>query len=311
MAIQFGWRTPDFPVDGSSTLAFRDQHDTFMDIAQGHLDSVWVADHFLPWMASMDQTTDTFECMTTLIYYCAKYPGLKFGTIVMSQSYRPPALLAKMASVLQVLSGGRFILGIGAGWKENEYRSYGYGYPPAGERIHQLEEAVQIIRGMFTQPTTTFHGKYYTVDVAICEPKPDPVPPIMIGGAGRKLTLRVVAKYADWWNGVGLSAEVFQEVLGVLAEHCKAVGRDPGSIVKTFSTDCVSVASSTEAAERMAKNSRFYNQEAGIIGTPDEVAARIQRYAGLGIEHFILRFVDFPKTEGIRLFIDEVLPRFK
>ncbi len=309
--IQFGWRTPDFPVDGSPTLAFRDQHFEFLDAVHGKLDSAWVADHFVPWMGSRDQSTDTFECWTTLTYLMAKYPQMKFGTIVMSQGYRPPALLAKMASNLQVLSGGRFILGIGAGWKKDEYLAYGYDFPGAAERIHQLEEAVQIIRGMFTQPKTTFDGKYYQIHEAICEPKPDPLPPIMIGGSGRKLTLRVVAKHADWWNGVGVSPEEYAEASGVLAEHCAAVGRDPKSILKTYSTDCVAVAHSSADAERVAQASPFYNPKSGLIGTPDEVAARLQRYIDLGVEHFMLRFVDFPRTAGANLFIQEVLPRFR
>jgi len=309
--IQFGWRTPDFPVDGSSTLAFRDQQFEFLDALEGRLDSAWIADHFVPWMGSRDQSTDTYECWTTLTYFTAKYPRMKFGTIVMSQGYRPPALLAKMASNLQVLSGGRLILGLGAGWKEDEYRAYGYEFPPAPVRIRQLAEYVQIVRSMFTQPKTTFHGEYYHVQDAICQPKPVPPLPIMIGGSGRKMTLRVVAKYADWWNGVGLSPEEFAEVSGVLAGHCQAVGRDPASIVKTYSTDCVAVAHSTQEAERMAKASPFYSPNTGIIGTPDEVAARIQRYIDLGVEHFILRFVDFPRLEGARLFVEEVLPRFR
>ncbi len=311
MTLHFGWRTPDFPVDGSPTQAFIDQHYAVLNEIQGRFDSVWVADHFQPWMGSMDQSTDTFECLTTLIYLCAKYTPLKFGTIVMSQSYRPPALLAKMVANLQVLSGGRFILGLGAGWKEDEYRAYGYDFPSAAVRIQQLEEAVQIIRGMWNQPRTTFQGKYYHVTDAICQPKPDPVPPIMIGGSGRKLTLRVVAKYADWWNGVGMSPAQYQDALAALAGHCQAIGRDPASIVKTLSIDCVSVAPTHELALQAAKSSRFYNEESGIIGTPDEVSSKLDEYAQLGVEHFILRFVDFPRLDGIDLFINEVMPRYR
>jgi alkanesulfonate monooxygenase SsuD/methylene tetrahydromethanopterin reductase-like flavin-dependent oxidoreductase (luciferase family) len=308
--LKFGWRVPDFPVDGSNAAVFRDQQFAFLDAFQPHLDSAWVADHFLPWMATWDQSGATFECWTTLTYLCAKYPKLDFGTIVMSQGYRPPALLAKMGAVLQTLSGGRFILGIGAGWKENEYLSYGYDFPAPAVRIHQLEEAVQIIRGMWTQPKTTFHGKYYHVDEAICQPMPNPRPPIMIGGSGRKLTLRAVAKYADWWNGVGCSVEEMQESLKVLAAHCHEVGRDPASIVPTLSTDCVAVAGSTQEAQRMAQSSHFYSP-AGLIGNPDEVAAQIQRYVDLGVQHFILRFVDYPRFDGAALFVKEVLPRFR
>jgi len=311
MTIQFGWRTPDFPVDGSTTREFLEQHYATLDEIQDKFDSAWVADHFQPWMSSMDQGTDTLECLTTLIYLCARYPRLNFGTIVMSQSYRPPALLAKMAAVLQVLSGGRFILGIGAGWKEDEYRSYGYEYPSTRARIEQLDEAVQILHGMFTQPRTTFNGKYYQVHEAICEPKPDPLPPIMIDGAGRKFTLNVVARQADWWNGNGMSPGQYRDALEALAGHCQAVGRDPASILKTFSTDCVAVAGTSDEAHQKARASRFYNAESGMIGTPDEVAARINEYVDLGVEHFILRFADFPRLDGIRMFAQEVLPRFR
>jgi alkanesulfonate monooxygenase SsuD/methylene tetrahydromethanopterin reductase-like flavin-dependent oxidoreductase (luciferase family) len=309
--IKFGWRVPDFPVDGSSPVAFRDQQFAFLEEFQEHFDSAWVADHFVPWMASWDQTTPAFECFTTLTYLCAKYTHLTFGSIVMSQSYRPPALLAKMAAMLQVLSGGRFILGIGAGWKVDEYLAYGYEFPSAAARIHQLAEAVQIIRSMWTQPRATFHGQYYHIDNAICEPKPDPLPPIMIGGSGRKLTLRVVAQHADWWNGVGCSPEEMRDALTALTGHCQAVGRDPSSIVKTFSTDCVTVVHSSQEAQRMAKASPYYSASAALVGTPDEVAAQMQKYINLGVEHFMLRFVDFPRFECAKLFIDEVLPRFR
>lgn len=311
MEVGFGWRTPDFPVDGSSTLVFRDQHFSFLDAIEGHLDSVWVADHFQPWMASIDQSTDTFECLTTLIYLMAKYPRLKFGSIVMSQSYRQPALVAKMASTLQVLSDGRFVLGLGAGWKEDEYKAYGYDFPSAQVRIQELEEAVQIIRGMLANPKTTFHGRYYHVDEAICQPKPSPVPPIMIGGSGRKLTLRVVAKYADWWNASDVPPEEYNEVLGILAGHCRAIGRNPDAIVKTYLAECVAVAGTSEEAQRKARASPFYSVKGAFVGTPDEVTAELERYVSLGVRHFILRFVDFPLLDGARLFVDEVLPRFR
>lgn len=311
--IKFGWRTPDFPLDGSSAVEFRDQELSFLQALQDHFDSTWVADHFYPWMGHLDQSTPTFECWTTLTYLSALFPKMDFGTIVMSQSYRPPALLAKMAAQLQILSGGRYILGIGAGWKENEYRSYGYDYPSAATRIHQLEEAVQIIRSMFSQPKTTFQGKYYHVENAMCEPRPDPVPPIMIGGIGHNLTLRVVAKYADWWNCVGTSVEEMAEHSKVLDERCGEIGRDPKSIVRTFSTDVVAVAPTSEAAWTIAKASPFYqgSRAAEIVGTPDEVAAKLQRFVDIGVEHFILRFMDFPRFDSAKLFIDEVLPRFR
>jgi alkanesulfonate monooxygenase SsuD/methylene tetrahydromethanopterin reductase-like flavin-dependent oxidoreductase (luciferase family) len=159
MAITFGWRIPDFPVDGSNQVEFRTQIFNYLDMLEGHFETAWAGDHFFPWMDTVDQRVDTIEALTTLTYVLAKYPRLKAGTIVLSQGYRSPALLAKMAANMQWLSGGRFILGIGAGWKENEYRAYGYEYPSTGQRLAELDEAVQVIRAMWTQPAPAFQGQ--------------------------------------------------------------------------------------------------------------------------------------------------------
>lgn len=308
--ITFGWRVPDFPEYGASSPAFREHIFIFMDaLHAGGLDSAWVGDHFFPWAASVDQTMDTIEAWTTLTYLMARYPRMRYGTIVLSQSYRSPAALAKMAATAQWLSGGRFILGIGAGWKENEHLAYGYPYPPVRERLDRLEEAVQIIRQMWTDPSPTFHGQYYHIDAAYCNPQPNPQPPLLIGGAGPKRTLRIVAKYADWCNLNNASVSDVQASLDTLRVHCQDVGRDYTQITKTFSTDCVSVAPTLAAAQRIQQAS-FFASYAPITGTPDEVAAGLQTYVDLGITHFILRFADFPHTAGAELFMKEVMPRF-
>ncbi len=307
--IQFGWRTPDWPLPGSNGRELRDQWYAYMDAIEEHFDSVWVADHFFPWMSSLDQRLDVFEAWTTISYLLGRYSKIKLGSIVLSQSYRRPALLAKSAATLQELSNGRFILGIGAGWKENEYLAYGYKYPPASERIAQLEEAVRVIRAMWTQSSPSFHGKYYNIEAAYCSPKPNPMIPIMIGGGGRKLTLRVVAKYADWWNFPGGTLENYASLLDTLREHCRAVRRNYDSIVKTWGHDCVAVADTHEKAEQIARGSQLWGESA-VYGTPDEVAQKIQAFADLGVKHFIFRFADFPKTDGALLFAREVMPRF-
>jgi alkanesulfonate monooxygenase SsuD/methylene tetrahydromethanopterin reductase-like flavin-dependent oxidoreductase (luciferase family) len=255
--------------------------------------------------------TDTLECWTTLTYLAGRYPGLTLGSIVMSQSYRAPALLAKMGATLQMLSGGRFVLGLGAGWKEDEYLAYGYKFPSTATRIHQLGEAAQIIRLMWAQPRSTFHGRFYDIEDAICEPKPDPPPPLLIGGGGRKLTLRYVAEHADWWNYPGGTFENYNELLDVLRGHCEAVGRDYNTIVKTWGAECVAVASSPHKARQMAEASPFHTPGVSIIGTPDEVAKHLSRFADVGVEHFFLRFADFPKTDGASLFAEEVIPRLR
>jgi alkanesulfonate monooxygenase SsuD/methylene tetrahydromethanopterin reductase-like flavin-dependent oxidoreductase (luciferase family) len=309
MPVTFGWRIPDFPVDGSNQAEFRQQIFDTLALLEPHFEAAWAGDHFFPWMDTIDQRVDTIEALSTLAYVMAKYPGLKCGSIVLSQGYRSPALLAKMAANLQWLSGGRFILGIGAGWKENEYRSYGYDYPPTGERLDQLDEAVQVIRAMWSEDAPAFHGKYYTIQDAYCSPRPDPPPPLLIGGHGRKKTLRLVAKYADWLNFNNCTLEEYADLLRVLAEHCQAVGRDPAQIVKTYSSEGLAVAPTQAGVDRLLAASPFREFDL-LAGTPDVSYQKIRAFADLGVEHFIVRFPDFPHPASAELFIQEVMPRF-
>lgn len=309
--IKFGIRVPDFPLDGSRGKTFTDQITRFLDRLQGSFDSAWVADHFVPWAEFQDSLTATPECWTTLTYLAARLPELSFGTLVACQSYRNPALLAKMAATLQTFSGGRLILGIGAGWKKDEYLAYGYPYPSRADRLYQLEEAVQIIRKMWREPKATFHGKYYHIEEAICEPKPEPAPPLLVGGGGKKITLRIAAQYADWWNFPGCSTEEYQELLTVLRDHCLKAGRDFDEITKTWGSECVAIAPSRQKAQELHAASPFNQYGQAIVGTPDEVAEQLQPFVNLGVKHFILRFVDFPSTAGAELFAREVAPRFQ
>jgi alkanesulfonate monooxygenase SsuD/methylene tetrahydromethanopterin reductase-like flavin-dependent oxidoreductase (luciferase family) len=308
--IQFGWRVPDFPVDNSSGAQFRDQIFHTLDAVQEGLTSAWVADHFFPWMGHLPQSLEVLEAWTTLTYLLGRYPHITLGSIVLSQGYRNPALLAKMAATLQLLSGGRFVLGIGAGWKENEYRAYGYDYPSTGTRIAQLNEAVQVIRALWSQDKPAFHGKYYNVEGAYCSPRPEPVPPLLIGGGGKQKTLRIVAEQADWWNVPGGSPEHYQELLDTLRGHCQEVGRDYESIRKTWACDCVSVAPTQAEAERVAQAVPYGALSGAVIGNPDEVEAQIRRFVDMGVTLFIFRFPDFPNPAGAEYFIQEVMPRF-
>src|SRR5207249_11926712 len=138
----------------------------------------------------------------------------------------PPSLVAKMAASLKSLSGGRFVLGYGAGWKGDEYVAYVYDFPSPATRIAMLEEGLQVIKAMWRDTPATFHGQYYHIEQARCEPRPDPLPPIMIGGDGEQLTLRVVARHADWWNCYSRTSEIAHHKLTVLKQHCAAEGRD-------------------------------------------------------------------------------------
>jgi alkanesulfonate monooxygenase SsuD/methylene tetrahydromethanopterin reductase-like flavin-dependent oxidoreductase (luciferase family) len=313
--LDFGWRIPDFGEDHSPdrrlrAIKFRDQIFNFMDVIHGHFDTTWAGDHFFPWVEEMDQSTETHEPWTILTFLMGRYPQLRFGPTVLCQVNRSPALVAKQAAVLQLLSGGRLILGIGAGWKENESHAYGYNFQRAKVRLNQLEESVQIIRKMWTEDAPTFQGKYYSIENAYCSPRPDPIPPLLIGGFGPKRTLKIVAKYADWCNIYDNDLDFCRARLDILHEHCVTVGRDYDTIVKTYICDCVALAPAHEQAESI-KQASLFSQYQPMVGTPDELADQIQSYADLGFSHFMLRFADYPKTDGVKLFIKEVLPRFK
>lgn len=305
--VKFGWHMPSFPVDGSGGPAFVEQIHRTMDRIEGRFDSVWVDDHMMPWAEWQPNDTPYMECVSTIAYFAAAYPGLKFGASMFCQSYRNPGLLAKTAANLQLLTGGRLIFGIGAGWMEEEYRAYNFDFPEPAVRIAQLEEAVVIARKLWTESPASFEGKYYRIDNAYCEPRPDPVPPVLIGGGGEQLTLRVVAKHADWWNLSGFNYDTYARKLEVLRRHCREVGRDYDEILKTWSPEGIMVAPTEAAARAAAEVSPYYNENA-IVGTPEQVAERLQAFAELGVELFIVRLLDFPNTAGIDLFMQEVMP---
>ena len=310
-ALEFGWRMATFSIDGTPGTLLVERVEEHLRRLDGHVRAVWVQDHLMPEMPWTPPSWDSLEAWSTLCHWAAAFPSYHFGTIVLANSYRSPALLAKMAATTQLLTRGRLILGLGAGWHEDEYRAYGYDYPPARERIAQLAEAVQLIRNMWTEAPATFHGTHYRVENAYCHPRPSPPPPIMIGGAGEQLTLRVVARHADWYNVPGSPLEVVRRKLEVLREHCAAVGRDYDSIVKTGSINAVAVAPSRAEAQRMAEASRFYRPDApsaAAVGEPGDVAEQLRRYGDLGIRHLILRFTDFPRLDGAMRFVEDVLP---
>jgi alkanesulfonate monooxygenase SsuD/methylene tetrahydromethanopterin reductase-like flavin-dependent oxidoreductase (luciferase family) len=308
--INFGLRIPAFPLNDSRGTEFRNEIVDFLGALEGQYASVWLADHFVPWHTGINSMTDTLETWTGLTYLAGKFEHYDFGPIVLCQSYRNPALLAKMAATFQLMSGGRLIFAIGAGWKEDEYQAYGYDYPSTATRIHQMGEAVQIIKKMWTEPKASFHGKYYHIDEVLCEPKPDPLPPIMIGGGGKKITLRYVAQFADWWNFPGGTPELYAELLEALRGHCGDIGRDYDEIVKTWAIECVAVAETHTTALEVAQTSPLYDAQTAILGTPDEVEQQLCRFTDLGVEHFMFRFADFPQTNMAKFFAREVAPRF-
>ena len=211
----FGYVFWAAPPDGIERMA---HYESVVDALPPEFSTIWVADHL--------QFGDSprVEAWTVLTYLAALFPRFRVGHLVLSQSFRNPALLAKMAATLQELSGGRYILGLGAGWHEEEYRAFGYDYPRGGVRVRQLEEALEIIRAMWTQSPATFHGQHYRVDGAYCEPRPDPPIPIMVGTNGPR-ALRVVARLADMWSWDGPWDKVYRPPYEILRQHCEEIGR--------------------------------------------------------------------------------------
>jgi len=197
------------------------------------LEHAWLFDHFMP--LGNDPTGPCLEGWTLLAAYAARTERLRVGLMVTGNTYRHPAVLANMGATVDHISHGRLDFGIGAGWNELEHSSYGIPLYTPGERIRRLGEACEIIRLMWTESTPTFEGRYYQVHEARCEPKPvqKPYPPFVIGGAGEKLTLRIVAQYADIWNMPGGPADAYARKSAILDEHCAAIGRDPATIERS------------------------------------------------------------------------------
>ena len=234
---------------------------------------------------------------------------IRLGQMVGCNSYRNPGLLAKITATVDVISGGRLDWGIGAGWYENEYRSYGYDFPKPSDRLHMLEEAVQIVTSMWTQPETTFRGAHYEIVRAQCDPKPlqQPRPPVWIGGGGEQVTLRIVAKHADYSN-FGGDLEQWAHKRDVLRRHCEAVGRDPDEIRMTWSPEVF--IRSTEAEVEAGGTRSLWGEalaswRAGnLVGTPEQVGEKLRAYADLGVAGVIPWCSDYPDTETLTRLAD-------
>jgi alkanesulfonate monooxygenase SsuD/methylene tetrahydromethanopterin reductase-like flavin-dependent oxidoreductase (luciferase family) len=213
--IKFGWAAPIIGAaqGNRSTSIFIDQQAEILPVAAQYFDSVWVFDHFF----GVEERSEPFlECWTTLTWLATRFPKLQIGTLVMGVGYRNPALVAKMAATLQTLSGGRLVLGLGAGWYGEEYRAYGYHYPQASARVEQLDEAVEIIRRMWTETAPSYKGIHFEIREAYCLPSPDPPPHIMIGGGGEQLMLPLIARQANWWNIGKIDVQTYERKRNIL-----------------------------------------------------------------------------------------------
>ncbi len=267
-------------------------------------ESMWASDHFLIRPDAVD--VDCLEAWTLLTALAVETETLRLGAMVSCQNYRNPALAAKMAATLDNISGGRLYFGVGAGWKEVEYKAYGYEFPSPGARVRQLDEAITVAREMWTKPRADFKGKYYSVNDAVAMPKPiqDPLP-VLVGGTGDQV-LKVAAKHAQLanfaWN---TELGVYAERLGVLEGWCNKLGVDYGSIRK--STGIHLALRDVEAGEP-APYERYSGEKKWDRKTAKEAAAFVSGYVDLGVSHFVIVFPYGSEAESAEYFMDEVAP---
>jgi F420-dependent oxidoreductase-like protein len=262
-------------------------------------DTGYVLDHFQTVPPSQ---APFFECYTTVAALLRETSRMRIGQMVTGNGYRNPALAAKMASTLDVLGKGRFTYGVGAGWYEVDYVTYGFEFPDAPTRLRQLEEAVQIILSLWQDEVSNFEGKFYNVRGAINQPKGLQTPhiPLLIAGAGEKVTLKLVAKYADACNVIE-SPENLAKKFAVLRNHCDAVGRDYDSISKTTTSICIIADTDAEAQAMLPDAGMIYPGDYGsycLVGSPDTIRQRLADYEGAGVDEIAISFVH-PDQEGI------------
>jgi alkanesulfonate monooxygenase SsuD/methylene tetrahydromethanopterin reductase-like flavin-dependent oxidoreductase (luciferase family) len=296
--IQFGLVLPPGPRTPDARATFLADARRELELVGKHFDSAWFVDHF------QFDNQDVLECWTTISYLAALHPALRFGTAVLGQSYRNPALLAKMAATLQYLSDGRLIFGIGAGWKEDEYLSYGYEFPSAGARVDQLDEALQIVKALWTEERATFHGRYYRVDQAWCEPKPSPLPPLMVGGTKPRM-LRLVARHADWWTVSWTGLDDYRALVAEMQRACAEVGRDPATLRRVWFGGCA--CAPTEQQAKVLAGERITTAN-GFLGTPEQVVEQMSRFVELGVDYFIISSGGFPNLTTLETMTKQVLP---
>jgi F420-dependent oxidoreductase-like protein len=273
-------------------------------------ETLWAPDHLQTIPPSQDFLFESWSVITALARETTR---VRLGQLVTGNSYRNPALQAKMASSVDVLSHGRLTFGIGSGWYEPDYVGYGYEFGTAGGRLKQLAESVQIIRSLWTEDKTTFEGEYYTVQDAINQPKGVQTPhiPLMIAGAGEKVTLKLVARYGDACNVMD-SPEVLARKYAILARHCENVGRDYDAIHRTATTVCIIRDTDEAARAAMPPGLEFAFPgdlaSYGLIGTLDTVRERLAAYEAAGVQELVVGFEDPTDAGLVRTFAAEFLP---
>ena len=302
MPVDFGLSLLEGPPAGQNGQWLTD-----LDVSVSHLKgifrSLWMTDHFF-W-----EGRPTFEAWTTMSFIIERYSDFEVGPMVLGQNYRNPAMLALMATTLQTLSNGRFVMGIGAGWKENEYLAYDYDYPSAKIRLEQLEDTLIIFKKMWEEEgQVSYEGKHYSVKDAWCEPKPEKKIPIVVGGGG-KTTMKHAAKYADIWNLSDAPIERYTERLNILKNHLEDIDRDLNSIRFSWFGRVAIGKTETEAIDRGNSRALKWTRDNAFVGTAEQIAEQMSRFIDKGCDYFMIDIIDLPDEEIIGLITEELIPR--
>lgn len=297
MAVEFGVFVPQgWKMDLVEIEDPMEQYEAMTRVARvaegtGAYDSIWLYDHFHT--VPRPTMNTVFECWTATAGLSRDTERIRIGQMVTCNGYRNPALLAKVASTVDVMSGGRLLCGLGAGWYEHEWRAYGYGFPEIPPRMRAFREACEIIHRMWTEDGPKFEGEFYSIDAPINEPKgvQKPHPPLWIGGGGEKVTLKLVARWGDACN-VGGDPERLRHKFGVLREHCENEGRPYEEITRSTSVNVYLLedGEDPERATARARGSQSYEEYSRqyMVGTPERIVERLAPLVEAGVQYFIV-----------------------
>lgn len=278
-------------------------------------DSLWVCDHLYGPQAPSIPILEAWSLVSAV---AAITDRVEIGTLVTPAGMRNPAQLGKVIATIDNIAGGRIIPGLGAGWMPREFTDFGVPFLSTGQRLGQLRETVELLKRMWTEPSVTYEGKYAQAHNLVCEPKPVRTPPILIGGAGEKVTLKLAAEHAAIWNNMAVHQARLPQKVEVLKQHCASVGRDPSSIV--VSQQClVTIAPDEASAGPMVETSKKIfgghmgdpTGPLGIAGSPERVREQIQKHIDLGCTMFLIEFFGRETITPAKLFAETVLPHFK
>lgn len=284
----FGFHMPNLTFPGVEPADLF-EHIASLGVAaeSAGFDLLTVMDHFYQIGGVGPETNAMLESNTTLAGLAARTSRIHLGSLVSGVTYRNPAFFAKAVTTLDIVSGGRAVLGLGAAWNESEHEGYGYDFPPIGERMDRLDEALTIARLMFTEDRPSFEGKHYRIERALNSPKPIQAggPPILVGGGGERRTLRIAASHASMTHWFAAPIETLRHKSEVLEQHCEAVGRDPATIVKTLGSPVLPVATERDAEAALA---RIAPERRAVLtpATPQQGAERLAAYIAEGFTGF-------------------------